>query len=139
MGEIVLGFFSASPAFVKTLMGVRNAAVSMLGLKTGGPPPIVGIDDIYPGNRIGLFTIGKISADSAVLGADDSHLNFRVCFILRPGQLTCETCVQFNNRVGRTYFNLIRPFHRWVAPTVVKADVKKATSRKPPDAKNPNP
>jgi hypothetical protein len=89
------------PKWVTVLMTLRNAIVGPLGLKT---------DDIGEGQD-SLFPITYQDADQLILGADDSHLNFRISVVRSDGRIHMATWVHRNNTLGRIYLAVIMPFH----------------------------
>jgi hypothetical protein len=122
--NVLLGFFNSTPKIVRILMAFRNGIVSILGLKTNGHISQLDASKIKTGGRIGLFELGSITPQSAVVGADDRHLNFRVLFEIENIVLSCKTQVKFNNSLGRIYFFFVKPFHRSIVPLMLKASVK---------------
>jgi Protein of unknown function (DUF2867) len=96
------------------LMRLRDALVRPFGLKTSPRGPRQR-PSFVPGERIGLFTLFERTQEEMLLGEDDKHLDFRVCFrVSGDGQATLTTLVRFRNSWGRAYFFLIRPFHTLV-------------------------
>jgi len=122
--DVLMGFFSSEPRIVRVLMALRNGLVSIVGLKTVRPPRLLHAAMLQAGNRAGIFEIASITPHSAVIGADDAHLNFRVLLNIQNEVLSCHTQVQFNNTLGRVYFFFVRPFHRRIVPMMLKASVK---------------
>ena len=60
-----------------------------------------------------------------MLGANDKHLNFRVSVYNSNETLfniKVTTLVEYNNRFGKIYMTIIKPFHH----IIVKAMVKQA-------------
>jgi hypothetical protein len=127
--DILLGFFSATPLAVRILMAIRNWFVSLFGLKATRTisPPDASL--LQSGQRIGLFEISSLTPTSAILGADDAHLNFRVLLNVAGALVSCTTQVQFNNAAGRIYFLFVKPFHRLIVPAMLKACVKKLNQK----------
>jgi len=162
-------FVSSGPTWADSLMALRDKLVCLVGLKPsthkvvtatpdaslGGDPADIGTTrtvnspipaPIQPGDRLGLFHVYAKTPHALLLGADDSHLNFRV--ILRFDQqgndrsddtppdnhpdghiaripvmtpsFSVTTQVQFNNSLGRFYFTLIKPFHRMILRATVR-------------------
>ncbi|MGO8968653.1 MAG: DUF2867 domain-containing protein [Myxococcaceae bacterium] len=109
------------------LMRLRDAVVRPWGLKTS-ERQASGELRFVPGERIGLFTLYERTPEALLLGADDRHLDFRLClFVPGDGQATLTTLVRFHNGWGRAYFFLIRPFHALVA----RALLRRAAPRPP--------
>jgi Protein of unknown function (DUF2867) len=122
--------FENQPAWVNTLMGVRDTLVAGFGLKTAKQLAAPSVDKSE--KRVGIFKIYASNAQEVFLGEDDSHLNFRISVQLRPAtimsnmtsdpQLIVSTVVHCHNLLGRSYITLIAPFHR----QVVKAGLSRA-------------
>lgn len=125
--EVLARFmFESQPAWAKQLMQLRDAMVSIVGLKTAkqlGAPKAGSLE-----KRIAIFKIYESNAKEVFLGEDDSHLNFRISAQVRPAtasspaQLIVSSVVHCNNLLGRTYITVIAPFHR----SIVKAAMRRA-------------
>ena len=74
--------FENQPAWVDTLMGLRDTLVAGFGLKTAKQlsAPSANKTD----KRVGIFKIYASSAQEVFLGEDDSHLDFRISVQFRP-------------------------------------------------------
>lgn len=103
--------------WVDRLMWLRDRLVAGFGIKTAESLR----SKVEPGvPRIGLFRIYETHPEEAVLGEDDSHLDFRVSVFLPPAaadgtrEVVTVTVVHCHNLVGRGYIRLIEPFHRMV-------------------------
>ena len=62
--------------------------------------------------------------DEILFGEDDSHLDFRLSMLVErtpaAAFVTMTTLVQFNNRVGRAYFAIVRWGHRVIVPMMMR-------------------
>jgi len=120
-----------TPSWVNTCMALRNRAVSLMGLKNLGALDNVNTfrsaSEYQPGERIGIFTVFENSFDEALLGDRDRHLNVTLSVHRTPATLdagvvvTVTTVVHVNNFFGRLYMLPVRPMHKRIAPTVLKA------------------
>ena len=124
MVDVVTAFFFSPPKSVKILMGIRNSLVSVVGLKTGYSSERIKPSVLKSGSQIGLFEIASLTPDSALIGADDSHLNFRIVMNIRDNILSCRTQVHFNNALGRVYFSFVKPFHKLVVPAMLNSSIR---------------
>lgn len=126
MNRVLLVFFFSEPILIKILMTMRNWVVGLWGLKTSQLQKNVVNDHstIKEGDTIGLFEIGAISNQRVIMGANDSHLDFRVIMILEGDNLHCKTQVQFNNALGKWYFFFIKPFHKFIVPMMLRNTIK---------------
>ena len=117
--------FSHQPAWIGTLMNVRDMIVASFGLKTAKKLAVLANDP--RAHRVGIFRIYSTDATEIVLGEDDKHLDFRVSVRCSDGpenarHLTMSTVVHCHNLLGRAYLFVIAPFHR----AVVKASLRSA-------------
>jgi hypothetical protein len=115
---------TSTPRFVKVLMKLRNSLVSVFGLKTGDDDKLIDLSALKAGDRISVFEISELTDHAALIGADDSHLDFRAILKIEENILSCTTQVKFNNNLGRVYFFSIKPFHKLVVPALLKSSVK---------------
>lgn len=107
--------FAAPPAWVNSLMALRNCIVALFGLKHD--------EAAFAGSgqaRVGMFPVIAESARQIVLGLDDRHLDFRISVTLcdEPDGATgvnVTTAVLTHNWLGRSYLAVILPFHRLIA------------------------
>ncbi|MEJ8845167.1 DUF2867 domain-containing protein [Variovorax rhizosphaerae] len=116
--------------WVDRLMGVRDSAVKLFGLKTSGALRA----DTSP--RVAFFRIYETHDDEVVLGEDDRHLDFRLSMLQRPvpgggREVVATTVVHCHNRLGRNYIRLIAPFHRMVARSALDRASKGGWGRPP--------
>ena len=108
-------------------MRLRDVLVRGFGLKTAAA-----LRKSEAG-RIGIFKVYTSHEHEIILGEDDKHLDFRVSVLQRDRSAEREgtpcvvvsTVVHCNNRLGRIYIRVIKPFHR----CVVKALLHEAALR----------
>lgn len=133
--DIGKAFFTSSPEWVGKLFVLRNKIAAIFGLKasgeTGHRQKLLENFKCEPGEQLGLFKVFDRNHNEVVLGEDDKHLNFRVSLFLDKSPadesvkyLTISTCVQFNNWFGRLYFLPVKPLHKVIVPTMLKAIIK---------------
>lgn len=117
------------PRWVDLLMGLRNRIVKVFGLKTEPDEMLRSAYDgpIVPGSAVGIFPVLARSPDEILMGLDDKHLDFRfsLALQLRPeGECAiATTTVRFNNLWGRLYFAVVKPFHRRIIPSMLRAAI----------------
>ena len=106
------------PRWAEALVKLRNLLVGPLGLKTSGEGAPA------PGGMIGIFPVLSETPDRLIAGFNDSHLDFRVVVdVTAPEgvrQVTLTTLVKTHNWFGRTYLAIIMPFHRLIAPALLR-------------------
>jgi hypothetical protein len=109
---------SRQPRWAEALLQLRNFVVSPLGLKTSGEGAPA------PRGMIGIFPVLSETPDRLIAGFNDSHLDFRVVIdVTAPEgvrQVTLTTLVKTHNWFGRTYLAIITPFHRLIAPALLR-------------------
>ena len=124
--ELYVAIFSSAPKWVEGLMRFRNWLVKFFGLKTEmkkAPDA-----EFQVGDKVGIFTIFNILENEIIAGEDDRHLNFRVSIlreITETTQISVATLVHYNNRFGRFYMSIVKPFHRLVVKSLIKKAIKK--------------
>ena len=106
------------PRWIETLTSLRNILVTPLGLKTSGESRTA------PREMVGIFPIVSQTPDRLVAGFNDKHLDFRVVVDLQNSgnarNVTLTTLVKTHNWFGRTYLAVILPFHRLIAPALLR-------------------
>jgi hypothetical protein len=112
--EITRRLFQA-PKWVRGLMKTRDFLVRPFGLKTAKETQS---DKIFP--------VIAQTENEIVMGINDRHLNFRVSILLgrEKSYIYTTTLVQYNNRFGKAYFLLIKPFHKFIVRSVMKRQIK---------------
>ena len=106
------------PRWAEALVKVRNVLVAPLGLKTSGEGAPA------PRGMIGIFPVLSETPERLIAGFNDSHLDFRVVVdVATTGtarSVTLTTLVKTHNWFGRTYLAIIMPFHRLIAPALLR-------------------
>lgn len=118
--DITNQIFNTAPKWVQFLFKIRNGIVKFFGLKTGIPDDYN--EDFKVGGYVKFFKIYDISPNEVILGANDSHLNFRAIVTDKKTpshNVKVTTLVEYNNKKGKIYMNLIKPFHRMVVKHMV--------------------
>ncbi|MDW5317907.1 DUF2867 domain-containing protein [Rhizobium sp. PL01] len=106
------------PAWVRALMWLRNVIVSPFGLKGSGACPDGKVQ------MIGFFPVISQSSERAVLGFDDTHLDFRIVIDVRQAgelaqRVSVTTLVRRKILLGKIYIAVITPFHRLIVKTML--------------------
>jgi Protein of unknown function (DUF2867) len=128
--EAYWAVFGAEPAWVRWLMNLRGHIAVRWGLMhpfSASPTSPDKVPAFQSGVRVGPFTLQSISEQELIVGDDDHHLNFRISALKseRAGQmfLTISTVVEIHNKLGRLYMLVVKPFHRFIAPFMVRRAV----------------
>ena len=107
--ELTVRFFCA-PQWIIVLMKFRNAIVKPFGLK----------------GENNLSDLVIVESDSlATISKNDKHLDFVIAFMTEKRMndslyLSVCTKVRYNNRMGKFYFAIIKPFHRLICKILLK-------------------
>ena len=118
--QVAVRMTSRSPRWAEALTRLRNLLVGPFGLKTSGET------ETPRRETIGLFPVLAETPDRMIMGFNDKHLDFRVVVdVVPPGsvpsqQVTLTTLVKTHNRFGRIYLAIITPFHRLIAPAMLR-------------------
>lgn len=106
------------PIWARALLWLRNLVVRPFGLKGSGD---------HPGSQtemIGFFPVISKSSEQAVLGFDDTHLDFRIVIDVRQAgelaqRVSVTTLVRRKILLGKIYIAVITPFHRLIVRTML--------------------
>jgi hypothetical protein len=125
--ELLARFLFAHQAgWVAQLLGLRDALVARVGLKTSRQLREAGAASSR--EHVDFFRIYARSAHEIILGENDSHLDFRLSVLqqtrhTRDGRsryLVLSTVVHCHNGLGRFYILAIAPFHRLVVRSALR-------------------
>jgi hypothetical protein len=119
--EITNLVFNTTPKWINSLFAIRNKIASLFGLKTEMPNDYN--ENYKVGGYVKFFKIFSISDNEVILGADDSHLNFRAVINNDKSDsynIKVITLVEYNNLKGKIYMGIIKPFHRQIVKRMVK-------------------
>ena len=129
--EIYINIVRKTPAWVNSLMAMRNRVVGLVGLKNLGR-----LNDIQEkpvsayrvGDRIGIFSLRYLSENEIILGDSDKHLNVNVSVCKQSNgeqhSVAVSTVVYFHNTLGRVYMFFVAPAHKIIAPAVLAKGLK---------------
>ncbi|MEM6723091.1 MAG: DUF2867 domain-containing protein [Bacteroidota bacterium] len=130
--DMVNALFLSAPPWISKLMWLRNRIVSLFGLKTGeGDQDLASILTNFNGeigDRISLFKVVERAPHEIVFSEKDKHLDFWLSLMLDksigPMCIQATTTVNFNNRFGKVYFALIKPFHKLIVKAMLNRTAK---------------
>ena len=97
------------PAWITSLMALRNGVVSLFGLKTV---------ELAAGTSAGGFPVLSSTPQRTVLGFDDHHLDFRIVVDLEEKEN--RQLVSVTTIFGRLYIFVVGPFHRRIVPATMR-------------------
>lgn len=126
--EICHLIFNSPPKWITTLFEIRNSLVKLIGLKTA--PPKDYTDSFKVDGYVSFFKIYSIAEHEVIMGANDSHLNFRAIVLNSKEEcynIKVITLVEYNNLTGKIYMTIVKPFHRIVVKRMVSNAFTKNT------------
>lgn len=113
----------AAPRWLGMLLSARDVVAGRLGFQTQERNYGRHVD-LSVGAKFGPLVVRSLGADRVVCADSDPHLAFRAIFTTRQGDAprgSMTTEVQLNDRLGRGYFAMVRPWHRRIIPSLVSA------------------
>ena len=135
--DAMVTFFQSFPRSFVALLLLRERLAALAGLKTAGrrsyAEHLQELDAFRGevGERIALFEVLDRSDTELMTGADDRHLDFRLSFVALPGgAVQLATVVKINNALGKVYFGLVRPIHRYYMRHVMRNMARRLSSLK---------
>jgi hypothetical protein len=131
--------FTSMPNWAHALFSLRNRLGTLVGLKPGdlAMDTVIPRDVYYPvGDKAVFFTVSHRTDEEIVMAESDRHLDFRAsvrCTRRRDSELSVAvtTVVSFNNVWGRLYFALIKPFHKMILKSLLRAVATRLRLRQP--------
>ena len=121
---LYLQVVATTPAWVNTLMALRNRIVRFVGLKNlghlGDFKAGKAAGDYQVGDRVGIFSIRHLSEQEVILGDTDKHLNVEVSVCKLNDKVAVSTIVHTHNTLGRFYMLFVAPIHRRIVPATLR-------------------
>ncbi len=115
------------PAWIKILLKLRNFLALFFGLKTGNIENNYRYAeklDLNQGHYFGDIYVLLKKEDHLIGELKDKHLDFRFSLeLIKKKEETfvlLKTIVKYNNFFGRSYFFIVKPFHKLIVPNVLK-------------------
>lgn len=134
--EFVVGVFTYKPVWMQYLWTMRTKLVGVLGIETDTEPVEGGLPletlPIKPGETALFLTVRDSDGETFwVADKRDTHLDFAVGVLADPNhneeglrRYQIMTIVKYHNRIGRLYFNIIRPFHHFVVAASMRGALR---------------
>lgn len=114
--EVAQHLLTDMPCWTRSLLAIRDLAVSPFGLKTTSslPSDATVRPTVAVGEPINFFRVHGVDENEIILGEDDSHLDFRIAVRRdreRPSRISLATWVRTHNPLGVVYLRAITAFH----------------------------
>jgi len=137
--DLMIAFFKAFPASFKLLLNLRESVAGLLKLKTAPQSEKASrLEKLHHfkgdiGDQITLFEVLDKSDKELLTGQKDSHLDFKLSFITYQINdsisLEMVTVVNINNSIGKVYFGIVKPIHKWYMKKILKNMEKELISK----------
>ncbi|MQA39286.1 DUF2867 domain-containing protein [Rugamonas aquatica] len=122
--DLYLQVVAGTPAWINSLMALRNRVVQLVGLKNlgglGDVNAAKAASDYRIGDRVGIFTIRYLSEQEVILGDTDKHLHVEVSVCKLQDKVAISTVVHIHNLLGRVYMLFVAPMHRRIVPASLR-------------------
>jgi hypothetical protein len=131
--DIMVNFWTDFPSWINGLFRLRNFLVKFVGLKGAENDNVKEFEQsIRTGETYDFVSVPAKSDNETVLLLSDKHLNAYISVHIESEEehktISAITLVNFNNKLGRFYFFVIRPFHGLVVKSLLKRSVSKIIS-----------
>ena len=115
--RLARAMFERPTAWFTGLLGLRDALVSLAGVKTSRD--VRAEAERHGRETVAFFPVFARLADELVLGENDRHLDFRASVLRRTGpdrgrELVLTTAVHCHNLAGRAYLRAVSSIHRLI-------------------------
>ena len=128
--DLMIAFFLSFPKSFKILLDTREFIAKLLGLKTAPKSKKeTRIEKLHKfegnvGDSIAIFEVLDKNDNELLTGQKDSHLDFKLSFIVYKNNdttnLEMATTVEINNKLGKLYFGIVKPFHKFYLKRILK-------------------
>jgi len=127
--NVMVGFWTDSPAWINALFKLRDFLVKFVGLKSSGGNSLEEFEKcIRSGGTYRFISVPAKNSNETVLLLSDKHLDAYMSVHVESREknktISAITLVHFKNRLGRVYFFMIRPFHSLVVKSMLKRSLK---------------
>lgn len=125
--DLMVRFWTDMPGWINVLFKLRNFLVKFVGLE-GSKGSLEELENcIRNGGNYSLIEIVAKDERETVMLMRDKHLDAYISLRVSDGkEVYANTLVKYNNRLGKMYFFVIRPFHGIVVRVAMKRIVKRS-------------
>ncbi len=124
--DLMVRFWTDMPGWINVLFKLRNFLVKFVGLE-GAKGSLEELENcIRNGGNYGLIEIIAKDERETLMLMRDKHLDAYISLRVSDRKnVYANTLVKYNNRLGKVYFFVIRPFHG----IVVRAAMRRVVER----------
>lgn len=125
--DILISFWTDMPGWVNRLFAIRNFLVRFVGLEGSNEKNAGELEKcIREGGSYRYMEVPLKNDHETVMVLKDKHLDAYISIYKDDARsVTASTLVHYNNRLGRIYFFVIKPFHEAVVLGTLKRAVRK--------------
>ena len=126
----MIAFFLSFPRSFKILLNTREFIAKLLGLKTAPKSSKeTRMEKLLKfkgniGDSIAIFEVLDKNEKELLTGQKDAHLDFKLSFIVYQNNsdtyIEMATTVVINNRLGKIYFGIVKPFHKFYMKRILR-------------------
>ncbi len=126
--DCMIAFFKAFPKSFKFLLNVREKIAKQLRLKTAPETDKASrLERLHNfkgevGDAIAIFEVLDKSNIELLTGQTDDHLDFKLSFVSYTADnpiIELATTVKINNKIGKLYFSIVRPIHKYYMKVIM--------------------
>ena len=123
--DIMISFWTDFPCWINALFKLRNILVKFVGLKGAENDNVKEFEKcIRTGKTYNFASVPAKNGNETVLLLSDKHLVAYLSIHVESKEeqkiISAITLVNFNNKLGRIYFFVIRPFHGAIVKNMLK-------------------
>ena len=128
--DLQIAFWTEMPGWVNALMKLRNLLVKPFGLQVDGRSAAKVEASIRNSETYRFFSVAAKNKNETVVLLTDKHLNAWMSILIDGNNVYAITLVKYNNRLGRVYFFVIKPFHKIVVRSALVSTVRRLSQKR---------
>ncbi|MDR2650786.1 MAG: DUF2867 domain-containing protein [Prevotellaceae bacterium] len=135
--NLLIALWTDFPKWLQWLFRLRAILVRPFGLKSGGGDDFLKQfpETIRSGGNYGFVDVPAKNDNETVMQLSDKHLTAKLSVhiaLITDNQLkiSINTVVHYRNLLGKVYFFIIRPFHKFIVKIIAKRGIKRLLNKK---------
>ena len=128
--DLMIAFFKSFPKSFTVLLHTREFIAKQLRLKTAPKLDENKRKELLHqfkgeiGEQVAIFKVLDKNENELLTGQKDSHLDFQLSFLVFENEndirMELATTVIINNSIGRIYFAIIKPIHKFYLKVILR-------------------
>lgn len=137
--DLMIAFFRSFPGSFKILLQTREFIAKKLGLKTAPESEKESrLQKLHEfkgdiGDSVAVFEVLDKTEKELLTGQNDAHLDFKLSFIVYKHKdsvnLEMATTVIINNTLGKLYFAVVKPIHKFYMKKIMRKMEKELVNK----------